>query len=317
MIEEAAREAGDAERLSTALGRTADVVREAHYHAGRSGKSVIQAADIEQAVASRIRRASRVQDRLDEEIARGTLLIDTAGERVGQVNALAVSELGDFAFARPSRVTARVALGSGKVLDIERAAELAGPLHSKGVLILSGFLAAQYVDDRPLSLSATLVFEQSYAEIEGDSASSAELYALLSALAEAPLRQSLAVTGSVNQHGEVQAIGAVNEKVEGFFRVCEARGLSGEQGVLIPAANAGHLMLRPEVVEACEAGRFAVYPVARIDQGLALLTGMPAGERDAQGEYPEGTVNHRIRARLLRLAALRRELGNDGEETED
>jgi predicted ATP-dependent protease len=226
------------------------------------------------------------------------------------VNGLSVSELGGFRFGRPSRITARVRLGRGEVVDIEREVELSGPIHSKGVLILSGFLGARYAAERPLSLAASLVFEQSYGGIEGDSASSAELYALLSAIAEVPIKQSLAVTGSVNQRGEVQVIGGVNEKIEGFFDVCRARGLTGEQGVLIPASNVQHLMLRQDVIEAVEKGEFYVYPVSTVDEGIELLTGLPAGEPDESGSYPEGTLNGMVERRLTELGKkLRRNLG--------
>ena len=214
--------------------------------------------------------------------------------------------LGDFAFGHPSRITARVRLGKGEVMDIQREVELGGPIHSKGVLILSGFLGARYCAERPLALSASLVFEQTYGEVEGDSASSAELYALLSALAEVPIKQSLAVTGSVNQHGEIQPIGGVNEKIEGFFDVCQSRGLTGEQGVLIPAANVRHLMLREDVVAACAQGKFHIYPVTTVDEGIELLTGFPAGARDTQGNFPEGSLNRHVEQRLTQLAEVAR-----------
>jgi predicted ATP-dependent protease len=222
---------------------------------------------------------------------------------------LSVVDLDRFAFGRPSRITARVRLGKGEVIDIEREVELGGPIHSKGVMILAGFLGARYAPDHPLSLGATLVFEQSYGGVEGDSASAAELCALLSALAEVPINQSFAVTGSVNQHGEAQAVGGVNEKIEGFYDLCKARGLTGGQGVLIPASNTKHLMLRRDVVEAVAAGKFHVYAVETIDQGMELLTGLPAGERDASGVFPTGSVNHRVEARLLELAAKRAAYG--------
>jgi predicted ATP-dependent protease len=263
---------------------------------------LITCADVQQAVDARVFRSDRVRAHLREAIQRRTILIDTQGARVGQVNGLSVVDLGPFAFGHPSRITARVRLGKGEVLDIQREVELGGPVHSKGVLILSGFLGARYTPDRPLSLAASLVFEQTYAEVEGDSASCAELYALLSALAELPIKQSLAVTGSVNQHGEVQAIGGVNEKIEGFFDVCRDRGLNGEQGVLIPAANVKHLMLRHDVVEACAQGRFHIYPVATVDQGMELLTGVPAGERDANGLFPDDTINQRVEVKLIVFA---------------
>jgi predicted ATP-dependent protease len=228
---------------------------------------------------------------------------------VAQVNGLSVYVLGDASFGRPSRITARVRPGAGKLVDIEREAELGGPIHSKGVLILGGFLAGRYALAAPMSLQASLVFEQSYGGVEGDSASLAETCALLSALAEAPLRQDLAVTGSINQHGEVQAIGGVNEKIEGFYDLCAARGLTGTQGVLIPAANAQHLMLRDDVVEACARGRFSVSTVASVDDALEALTGIAPGGRDADGRFPSDSVNGRVEARLLAFAQTQREFG--------
>jgi lon-related putative ATP-dependent protease len=306
VIEQAARSAGAAQKLSANLEALADLLRESNYWAGTGGRTVIEAADVQRAIEAQETRAGRLRDRVQEAILDGTLLIDTGGERVGQVNGLAVTELGGRAFGVPHRITARIRLGGGKVLDIERESELGGPIHSKGVLILSGFLAARYAARKPLALAASLVFEQSYGGVEGDSASSAELCALLSAIAEAPLSQSLAITGSVNQHGDVQAIGGVNEKIEGFFDLCRARGLSGQQGVIIPAANVQHLMLRADVVQAAAEGRFAVYPVTSIDQAVALLCGMPAGERDALGGFAPGTVNHRVEQKLLEFAELAR-----------
>jgi predicted ATP-dependent protease len=228
---------------------------------------------------------------------------------VGQVNGLSVFSLGELSFGKPSRITARVRMGAGKVVDIEREVELGGPIHSKGVLILSGYLASHFALDCPVSLWASLVFEQSYGGVEGDSASSAELYALLSALAELPMRQSLAVTGSVNQFGEVQAVGGINEKIEGFFDLCCARGLDGTHGVLIPRANIVHLMLRPDIVEAAEAGRFSVYAVSSADEGIALLTGCEAGSRGLDGAFPPDSVNGRVEARLRDFAAARQAFG--------
>lgn len=254
----------------------------------------------------RIYRVSRLRDRSQEAIVQKVALIDTDGSHVGQINGLSVLQLGGYSFGRPTRITCQVRPGSGKVVDIEREVELGGPVHSKGVLILSGFLAGRFALDTPMSLFASLVFEQSYSGVEGDSASSAELYALLSALADAPLRQDLAVTGSVNQHGTVQAIGGVNEKIEGFFDLCQARGLTGTQGVLIPQANVQHLMLRRDVVEQCSAGRFGIYPIATIDEGISLLSGLEAGRRNADGSYPEGSVNRRVEDRLRAFANIRR-----------
>ena len=305
VIEQSARLAGDAEKLSTHMHSIADLLREADYWAGEAQHHVIAATDVQRAIDAQIRRLDRVRERIQEEIQRGTILIDTQGAAVGQVNGLSVLSMGQFAFGRPSRITARVRLGRGEVVDIEREVALGGPIHSKGVLILSAYLGARYAADRPLSLSASLVFEQSYSGVEGDSASSAELYALLSALADLPVKQGLAVTGSVNQRGQVQPIGGVNEKIEGFFDTCRAQGLTGEQGVLIPASNVKHLMLRHDVVAAVAAGQFQVYAVETIDQGIEILTGVLAAERDASGEFPVGSVNQRVEARLLTLADKR------------
>ncbi len=309
VVEHGSRNAGDAEKLSVQMRDLMDLMRESDYWAGAAGRKVVSADDVQRAIDARVARSDRVRDRLLEQILRGTLLIDTTGSRAGQVNGLSVVQLGGFSFGMPHRISARVRLGAGRVVDIEREVELGGPIHSKGVLILSGFLAGRYAPNQPLSLSASLVFEQSYGGVEGDSASSAELYALISALADAPLNQSLAVTGSVNQHGEVQAIGGVNEKIEGFFDVCRARGLSGDQGVLIPASNVKNLMLRREVVEAVAAGRFHVYPVATIDQGIEILTGVPAGQRDAAGQFPGGTINYGVERRLSEFANRVRAFG--------
>ena len=258
----------------------------------------------------------RLRDRLHEAILRDTLMIATQGAVAGQVNGLSVIELGNFAFAQPTRITATTRLGEGELVNIEREVKLSGAIHSKGVLILSSFLAARYARNQPLALSASLVFEQSYGLVEGDSASLAELCALLSNLADVPIKQSLAMTGSVNQFGQVQAIGAVNEKIEGFFDICAARGLTGEQGVLIPAANIKHLMLRRDVVAAAEAGQFSIYAVENVDQAIAILTGLPAGEAGANGEYPEGSVNHRVAARLAELTGIRQSFANSLEENQ-
>jgi predicted ATP-dependent protease len=247
----------------------------------------------------------RLRSQLQEEILRDTLLISVSDGRVGQVNGLAVISLDDFMFAHPVRITATARVGEGNVIDIEREAELGGALHSKGVMILSAFLGARYSRNVPLSLSASLVFEQSYGPVEGDSASLAELCALLSDLAGLPVKQSFAVTGSVNQFGDVQAIGAVNEKIEGFFDICNARSLTGEQGVLIPEANVKHLMLRADVVEACARGRFAIHAVKTVDEAIELLTGMPAGEANEEGMVPVGTVNFLVAAQLADLSAAR------------
>jgi lon-related putative ATP-dependent protease len=311
VIEWAARLAGDSERLTTALRAVVDLMQEADALAARDGKDGVGAPEVEAAIAAQFRRGDRIYRRLQEEIGRGTIRIETDGAEIGQVNGLSVISLGGLSFGNPSRISARVRLGRGEVVDIEREVALGGPLHSKGVLILSGFLGGRFGRTRPLSLNASLVFEQSYGGVEGDSASAAELFALLSALAEAPIEQRFAVTGSVDQLGRIQAIGGVNEKIEGFFDVCRLKGLSGQQGVIIPKSNVPHLMLRSDIVAAAAEGRFAVYPIETVDEGLSLLTGIAAGEPDAEMNYPAGTLNARIAARLdafaAKAAALARE----------
>ncbi len=302
VIEHGARIAGDSEKISTRIEVVADLLREADHLASGAGRQVILRGDVQAAIDAQIRRASRVRERILEEIGRGTILIDSGGARVGQVNGLSVLQLGGYSFGRPSRISAQVRLGKGEVVDIEREVELGGPIHSKGVLILTGFLGGRFARQRPLSLSVSLVFEQSYSGVEGDSASLAELCTILSALAAAPIRQEVALTGSINQNGEVQPIGGVNEKIEGFFDVCRLRGLSGRQGVIVPRANVKHLMLRHDVVEAAAAGKFHVWPVTSVDQAMAVLTGLESGERDGAGTYPPGTLNARVEAELAAMA---------------
>lgn len=302
IIDEGARLADDREKLSIEIGRISDLVREADYWSGQAKRKVTTRQDVVRAIEEQIQRSDRLRDRAQEVIGRGVVLVETEGAAVGQINGLSVIQLGSFSFGRPSRITARVRMGSGRVTDIEREAKLGGPLHSKGVMILWGFLAGRYALDVPLALAATLVFEQSYGGVEGDSASSAELYALLSALADIPIKQSLAVTGSVNQWGEVQAIGGVNEKIEGFFDICRARGLNEQQGVLIPKSNVQHLMLREDVVEAVRHGQFAIYPVGTIDEGIEILTGVKAGERNSEGRFPGGTLNRLVEDKLRSFA---------------
>jgi lon-related putative ATP-dependent protease len=306
VIEHSARIVGDGERLSVHMQSVTDLLCEADYWAGQNGNGMVTGADVQRAIDARIYRLDKIRERMQDEIKRGTILIDTQGEKVGQVNGLSVIQSGEFAFGRPSRITARVRLGKGEVVDIEREVEMGGPIHSKGVLILAGFLGARYAMDQPLSLSASLVFEQSYSGVEGDSASSAELYALLSAIGQVPIKQSLAVTGSVNQHGQVQPIGGVNEKIEGFFDTCRQRGLSGKQGVLIPASNLKHLMLRQDVINAVKEGKFHIYPVESVDQGMEILTGAVAGEPDKEGNYPAESINGKVYFRLAEMAEKQR-----------
>lgn len=302
MVDHAARLCGDADRLSTHMRRLTDVLREADDQALRGGRDHVTADDVEGAIAARRDRAARIHEIGLEQISRGTILVATAGEAVGVVNGLSVIVLGEEAFGRPARITASVGVGDGEVVDIEREVRLGGPIHSKGVLILSGFLGGRYGRTRPLSVRASLVFEQSYGGVDGDSATLAETCALLSAISGVPLRQSVATTGSLNQRGEVQPVGGVNEKIEGFFDVCVTRGLDGTHGVVIPDANVRHLMLAPRVADAVASGRFSVWPVATVDEALAILTGLPAGVRDDDGAWTPGSVNARVAAGLDALA---------------
>lgn len=311
LIEHSARLASDAERLSTQTQPLNDLMREAEHFAAKAAAPLIGREHIEAALAAHRRRHEHLRQHYLDDTLRGQWLLATSGVHVGQINGLAVVPLGAATFAHPVRITATVRMGEGEVIDIEREVDLGGPIHSKGVLILSAFLAARFGWSMPLSLRASLVFEQSYGGIDGDSASLAELAALLSALSDLPIRQSLAVTGSVNQFGIVQAVGGINEKIEGFFDVCQARGLTGEQGVLIPAANVCHLMLRQDVVAAIKANQFRIWAVTTIDEAMELLTGVPAGEPDAEGEIPEGTVNFQVALQLSELAEMRQSLGGN------
>jgi lon-related putative ATP-dependent protease len=315
VIEHSARLVGDAEKLTMRVRQPADLLRESDYWARETGCELVGAEHVQRAIDARIQRADRLRSEIRDETLRNDILIATSGACVGQVNGLSVVALGEFAFGHPVRITATVRMGEGKIIDIEREAELAGPIHSKAVMILSSYLGAKYAPDSPLSLRASVVFEQSYAGVEGDSASLAETCALLSALADAPILQSFAVTGSVNQHGELQVIGGVNEKIEGFFDLCMKRGPDGSHGVLIPRDNVKHLMLRADVVEAVGSGQFNVYGVETVDDAIALLTGHPAGIRNADGQFPTASINRRIEERLARFAAARlrfdRRMSND------
>lgn len=302
IIEYGSRLAEDQKRMSTRFGDIADLIREADFYASKEDSENIKDTHVVKAIEEKVYRSNLIQQKIKEFIERGIILIDTSGEKVGQVNGLSVISLGDFAFGRPSRVTASIGLGKEGVIDIERESKMGGPIHTRGVLILGGYLANKYSQDKPLSLSARLVFEQSYEGVEGDSASSTELYSILSALAELPIRQNFAVTGSVNQKGEVQAIGGVNEKIEGFFEVCKAKGLKGEEGVIIPESNVQNLMLKEEIVEAAKKGKFHIYAVKTIDEGIEFMTGVKAGERGKDGDFEPGTVNYKINKRLKEMA---------------
>jgi lon-related putative ATP-dependent protease len=316
VIEHCARVVSDSQRLTIQVNQIADLLNEADYFASDNGNNHIHAEDVQKAIESRIYRADRMRERYQENILRETIMISTEGARVGQINGLSVVQMGDFSFGFPSRITASVQQGKGDVIDIEREVELSGPIHSKGVMILAGFLGQRFASDHPLSLSASLVFEQSYGGVEGDSASSAELYVLLSAIAGVPINQSFAVTGSVNQHGQVQAIGGVNEKIEGFFDICDERGLTGDQGVLIPAANVKHLMLNQKVRNAVKEEKFNIYAISNIDQGIELLTGIPMGELDGDGSYPPDTISGKVKQRIEKLAKLKEASKEDGGEKE-
>lgn len=296
------RLAGDSKKVSTHVRKLTDLLHEADYFAARDNQPLIRDVDVNNAIAQQIFRASRVQEEQYEHIKRGILLLDFSGEHIGQVNGLSYYQIGDFAFGQPVRITARVGLGSGRIVDIEREVNLGGPIHSKGVLILTGYLNGHYARNNVISLSASLVFEQSYGGVEGDSATAAEACALLSAIAQIPLMQNYAITGSMNQYGEIQPIGGVNEKIEGFFDLCQAKGFTGEHGVIIPKANIEHLMLRPDIVLAAKAKQFNVYAVATIDEALSILTGQNAGERDEHGHFPVRSINAKVEAALKNFA---------------
>jgi lon-related putative ATP-dependent protease len=311
VIEHASRLVEDQRKMTTRFVDVNDLLTESAYWAKSASrattKPVVKSEHVQKAIDQRIYRSNRVEERVREMIADATVMVDTRGAVVGQINGLSVSSIGDYMFGRPSRITATHRLGDGELVDIEREVEMGGPIHSKGVLIVAGYLGAKYASERPLSLSARLVFEQSYSGVEGDSASSAELYALLSSLSGAPIQQRFAVTGSVNQRGQVQAIGGVNEKIEGFFAVCEALGLRGDETVLIPKSNVPNLMLSPKVREAVSRGRFHIFPVAAIDEGIGLLTGLPAGALRKGGRYPQGSINRMVVDRLTFLTERARE----------
>jgi len=307
IIEYGSRLAADQEKLSTRFGEVADIIREANFYTVQENSEYVSSHHIKKAIDEKVYRSNLIQEKIREMIERNVLLISTEGEVIGQANGLSVLSLGDFSFGAPSRVTASVGLGREGIVDIQREAKLAGPIHTKGVMILGGYLAEKYAQTKPLSLSARLVFEQSYGMVEGDSASSTELYVILSALSGTPIKQGYAITGSVNQKGEVQAIGGVNEKIEGFFEVCKAKGMTGQQGVIIPKSNVQNLMLKEEVVEAVEKGMFHIFPVATIDQGIEILTGVRAGKRRSDGTYEKDTINFKVNNNLGKMAEKLRE----------
>ena len=307
VLEYGSRLAADQKKLTTRFAVIADIIREANFYAIQENAFHISANLVIIAIEEKLYRSNLIQEKIREMMERGIILIDTEGKAVGQVNGLSVMSLGDFSFGSPSRVTVSIGLGREGIVDIQREAKLGGPLHTKGVMILIGYLTEKYAKNEPLSISARLVFEQSYGMVDGDSASSTEIYAILSALSGIPIQQSIAVTGSVNQKGEVQAIGGVNEKIEGFFEVCKTKGFTGKQGVLIPASNVKNLILKEEVVEAVKKGKFHIYPVKTIDQGIEVLTGEKAGTRQTDGMFQEGTINELVDKQLRVMADKLRE----------
>jgi lon-related putative ATP-dependent protease len=314
IVEYGVRMAGRQKKLSTRFHLIADLLREANYWAIKDGSDFVKEKHVDMAIEKKIYRVNLIEEKIQEMIDDGIILIDSDGMVVGQVNGLSVYNLGDHMFGKPSRITAKTSMGKAGIINIEREAELSGPTHNKGVYILTGYLRDKYAQDKPITMSASLCFEQSYSGVDGDSASSTEIYALLSSLSGLPLRQDIAVTGSVNQKGEIQPIGGVNEKIEGFFDVCKAKGLTGKQGVMIPHTNIGDLMLRKEVVKAVEEGKFHIYPVKMIDQGIEILTGVEAGERMEDGKFKEGTLNDIVDKKLRDLGMKIKEFEGGGEE---
>jgi len=311
-VEYASRMVADQEKLTSRFAQIRELVQEAEYWATRDGASLVSAQHVDKAVEERYFRHNLPDEKIREMIGNGTIMIDIDGAVIGQVNGLAVYSLGDISFGRPSRITCKTFLGRGGVINIERESQLSGRIHDKGVLILSGYMGWKYAQDKPLSLSASLCFEQSYDGIDGDSASSTELYALLSSLSGVPIKQGIAITGSVNQTGEIQPIGGVNQKIEGFFRVCKAKGLNGEQGVMIPHQNIKNLMLRQEIMDATQQGKFHVYAVSTIDEGIEILTGVEAGIL-RNGKYPKDSINYEVDKCLKEMAVKLRKFAEPAE----
>jgi ATP-dependent Lon protease len=314
VVEYGVRMAGRQKKLSTRFDLIADLLREANYWAVKDGSDVVSERHVDKAIEKKIYRVNLIEEKIQEMIDDGTIMIDSDGAVIGQVNGLSVYSFGDHAFGKPSRITAKTSMGKAGIINIEREVEMSGPIHNKGVYILAGYLRDRYAQDKPITMSASICFEQSYSGVEGDSASSTELYALLSSLSGLPLRQDIAVTGSVNQKGEVQPIGGVNEKIEGFFDVCKAKGLTGKQGVMIPHLNVGDLMLRKDVIEAVKEGQFHIYPVKSINQGIEILTGVEGGESLDGGKFKEGTVNDLVDKKLRELGIKIKEFEEGGGE---
>jgi ATP-dependent Lon protease len=316
-VEEAVRMAGRQEKLSSSFPAIKERILDADYWAEQESKPVVDAASVDQALAAKIYRSNMMEEHLQDMIDRGTLMIDVVGDQIGQVNGLAVYSLGDFAFGKPSRITASTSMGRAGLINIERESDMSGNTHNKGILILSGYLRKIYAQDKPLTMSASIAFEQSYSGVDGDSASSTEIYALLSSLSGIPIKQSIAVTGSVNQNGEVQAIGGVNHKIEGFYDCCRKVNFTETQGVMIPKSNVKDLMLRKDVVQAVEDGKFHIYAVETINEGIEILTGTPAGKKAGDGSYPDGTINQLVDQKLRELAEGLKNFGREEDKEEN
>ncbi len=302
IIEAGSRLAENQNKLSLKFSDIADLIREASYWASKLNSSVVNSEHVQRAIQEKVYRSNRIEERLREMVLDGTIIVDTSGEKVGQVNGLAIIDLGDYRFGKPSRITARTYAGKAGVVNIERETKMSGRIHEKAILIITNYLGSRYATKKPISLSASITFEQLYEMVEGDSASCAELYALLSSIAEIPLKQNIAVTGSMDQNGTVQPVGGINEKIEGFFDLCKLNGLDGSHGVIIPKRNVKNLMLKEEVVEAVKEGKFSIYPIQQVDEGLEIITGMPVGELKEDGTYPEGTINYLIVKRLTQIS---------------
>jgi lon-related putative ATP-dependent protease len=317
VIEIGSRLAEHQNKLTSRFSDVADIIREASYWASKSKSRIVTEDHVQKAVNERVYRTNRIEERLREMILEGTLIVDTGGEKVGQVNGLAVLDLGDYSFGKPSRITAKTYAGKAGVVNIERETKMSGKIHEKAILILTNYLGGKYASKKPISLSASITFEQLYDMVEGDSATCAELYALLSSIASVPLKQGISVTGSMDQNGDVQPVGGINEKIEGFFDLCKFRELDGSQGVIIPRRNMKHLMLKREVIGAIKEGKFSIYPIDRVEEGLEILTGMSTGALKEDGAYPEGTINHLIVKRLTEISEAMKEKKEEEKEKEE
>ena len=317
VVEYGSRLADHQEKLSSKFSEVTDLINEAHYWALKAKSKVVKDGHVEKAINERVYRNNRIEERIREMIAEGTLIVDTFGEKVGQINGLAVMDLGDYSFGKPSRITAKTWTGKAGVVNIERETKMSGRIHEKAMFIVTSYLGSTYAIKKPISLSASITFEQLYEMVEGDSATCAELYALLSSIANVPIKQNIAITGSMDQNGDVQPIGGVNEKIEGFFELCRLRGLDGSHGVIIPRRNVKHLMVKKDVVDAVKEGKFSIYPIDRVEEGLEILTGMPVGKLKEDGTYPEGTFNFLVVKRLTEISDALKEKKDKEEEKEE